>query len=342
MIKVLILSPKAKGIGGIAQHVSELANKLIEKGYNVKIISCENTIYIPISKLKNPSYSIFSLFKTIGRKYDIIHAHNLPSIIPMKFAKGKKILTLHGIYSEQIELIHGKILGKISKWFEEKSLKWADRITVVSKKTKEYYLERGFEVEYIPNAIDLKIIPEKGIKEYDKQIVYVGRLSKEKGVDILIKAFNEINMEECHLLIIGDGPEKNFLIKLAKGNPRIHFLGYKPREEVIKYIKGSNILVLPSRQEGLSTTILEAMACKTPVIATNVGGNPEIIEHMKTGILVTSENIKEIKEAMKLLLENKELAKKIKEEAYNLILKEYEWNKVIEKYLKLYDEILGY
>jgi len=98
MIKVLILSPKAKGIGGIAQHVSELANKLIEKGYNVKIISCENTIYIPISKLKNPSYSIFSLFKTIGRKYDIIHAHNLPSIIPMKFAKRKNINTSWNIF----------------------------------------------------------------------------------------------------------------------------------------------------------------------------------------------------------------------------------------------------
>jgi glycosyltransferase involved in cell wall biosynthesis len=84
------------------------------------------------------------------------------------------------------------------------------------------------------------------------------------------------------------------------------------------------------------------MACKTPVIATNVGGNSEIIEHMKTGILVTSENIKEIKEAIKLLLENKDLAKKIKEEAYNLILEEYDWNKVIEKYLKLYNDILGY
>ncbi|MFH7835656.1 MAG: glycosyltransferase family 4 protein [Candidatus Aenigmatarchaeota archaeon] len=338
MVKILLISPRAKGIGGIAQHVSELANKLIEKGYDVKIISCENTPYIPISRLKNPSFSIFSLFKTIGRKYDIIHAHNLPSIIPMKFAKGKKILTLHGIYSEQIKLLHGKFLGKISKWFEEKSLKWVDKITVVSKKTKEYYLERGFEVEYIPNAIDLKIIPEKGIKEYDNQIVYVGRLSKEKGVDILIKAFEEI--EDCHLLIIGDGPEKNTLIKIAKGNPRIHFLGYKPREEAIKYIKGSDILVLPSRQEGLSTTILEAMACKTPVIATNVGGNPEIIEHMKNGILVKSENIQEIKEAIELLLENKELSKKIREEAYDLILKEYEWNKVIEKYLKLYDGIL--
>ncbi|MEM2179039.1 MAG: glycosyltransferase family 4 protein [Candidatus Methanomethylicaceae archaeon] len=338
MVKILLISPRAKGIGGVAQHVSGLANKLIEKGYDVKIISCENTLYIPISRLKNLSFSIFSLFKTIGRKYDIIHAHNLPSIIPMKFAKGKKILTLHGIYSEQIKLLHGKFLGKISIWFEEKSLKWADKITVVSKKAREYYLGRGFEVEYIPNAIDLKIIPEKGIKEYDKQIVYVGRLSKEKGVDILIKAFEEI--EDCHLLIIGDGPERNTLIKFAKGNPRIHFLGYKPREEAIKYIKGSDILVLPSRQEGLSTTILEAMACKTPVIATNVGGNPEIIEHMKTGILVKSENIQEIKEAIKLLLENKELAKKIKEEAYNLIIKEYEWNRVIEKYLKLYNIIL--
>jgi len=243
MVKVLLISPRVKGIGGIAQHVSELANKLTERGCEVKVISCENTPYIPVGKLKNPSFSIFSSFKTVGRRYDVVHAHNLPSAILMRFAEGKKVLTLHGTYSEQIRLIHGEFLGKISSFFEEKSLKWADRVTVVSKKAREHYLERGFEVEYIPNAIDLKIIPEKGIREYDKQIVYVGRLSKEKGVDILIKAFEGI--EDCHLLIIGDGPEKNMLIDLAKDNPRIHFLGYKTRNEAIKYIKGSDILVLP-------------------------------------------------------------------------------------------------
>jgi glycosyltransferase involved in cell wall biosynthesis len=93
-MKILLISPTQTGIGGIAQHVSGLANFLKKNGHKIEIISSENTFTIPINGLKNPSFMISSFFKTKFKKdYDIVHAHNIPSALAMKNVKGKKIFT---------------------------------------------------------------------------------------------------------------------------------------------------------------------------------------------------------------------------------------------------------
>ena len=98
-MKILIISPTQKGIGGIAQHVQGLTNFLKKKGHDVDIISSENTLTIPVKGLKNPSFMISSFFKSKFKKdNDIVHAHNIPAALAMKNATGKKILTLYGIF----------------------------------------------------------------------------------------------------------------------------------------------------------------------------------------------------------------------------------------------------
>ena len=110
-MKILLISPTQSGIGGIAQHVQGLKNFLKNEGNNVEIISSENTFTIPIKGLKNPSFMISSSLKAKFKKNnDIVHAHNIPSAKAMKNASGKKILTIHGIYSQQIENLHWQIL----------------------------------------------------------------------------------------------------------------------------------------------------------------------------------------------------------------------------------------
>ena len=92
-------------------------NKILEKnGHEVEIISSENTFTIPIKGLKNPSFMISSFLKSKFKKnFDIVHAHNIPSALAMKNSSGKKILTIHGIFSEQIDQLHGKINRKYFK-----------------------------------------------------------------------------------------------------------------------------------------------------------------------------------------------------------------------------------
>ena len=112
-MKILLISPTEKGIGGVAQHVQGLSQFLTNQNHKVDIISSENTFTIPVKGLKNASFMLSSFLKTRSMKgNDIVHAHNIPSYLAMKKAPGKKVLSLHGIYSQQITEIHGKNLFK--------------------------------------------------------------------------------------------------------------------------------------------------------------------------------------------------------------------------------------
>lgn len=332
-MRILMISPKVRGIGGIAQHVSTLVERLRDRGHDVRVISAENLPILRKKGLRNPSFAVFASLRSFLRKFDVVHAHNVPSAIPMRLARGKRVLTIHGVYSENVEMIHGRLVARIGRYLERKAIEWADVLTVVSESAAQHYRSLGFKPVHIPNAIDLKDVPESGKRLYDRQVVYVGRLSKEKGVDVLIRAFRGV---EGDLLIIGKGPQERELREMAKGVENVHFIGFKPRQEALRYIKGSDLLVNPSRSEGLSTAILEGMACKVPVIATSVGGNVELIRDGVTGILVPPNDPEELRKAVEMLLNDQELARRLVSRAYEVVLRKYSWEVVIEKYMEVY------
>ena len=271
------------------------------------------------------------------KDFDIIHAHNIPSALAMKNSTGKKILTIHGIFSKQIGQIHNTSLENISRKYEINALSWADVITVISKESSNYYSNFGYEVSQIPNGINISGLKQKSDKQYPKQIIYAGRLSKEKGSETLFKICNQLN-DEVDLIIVGDGPEKQKFkdIKLKKN---IHFIGYQSHEKTISLIRGSDILIQPSLSEGISTTLLEAMACKTCIVTSNVGGNLELIENYKTGILIDPTDDKLFIETIYQLVHDESLRKKLSETAFDII-EEYDWKNIGKKYLQLYESLL--
>lgn len=338
-MRILIISPTQRGIGGIAQHVQGLSNFLIKNGHKVDIISSENTFTIPIKGLKNPSFMISAFLKTKLKKgNDIVHAHNLPAALAMKNAIGKKVLSLHGIYSQQIDMLHGKTTARLSSNFEKDALSWADAITVISKEAYDFYAKRGFKVHHVPNAINISTLPQQREKIYEKQIIYAGRLSKEKGISTLLEVAKQLP-DDVHLLILGAGPEEDKVREAAKSKKNLHFLGYQPRGKTVPLIRGSDILIQTSLVEGISSTLLEAMACKTPIIATNTGGNKELIEHDKTGILVDRNSKEQIIDEILDLLSNKQRSTKLAEEAYKKVWK-YDWSNVGRLYLNIYESLL--
>ena len=338
-MQVLIISPTQTGIGGIAQHVQGLTNFLKMNGHKVDVLSSENTFTIPVKGLKNPSFMVSAFLKTKFKKgNDIVHAHNLPSALPMKHASGKKVLTLHGIYSEQINVLHGETTGKISSSYEKDALSWADVITVISKEAYEYYTKLGFKVSLVPNAIDILSLPKKKERLYDKQIIFAGRLSKEKGILDLIDMATKLP-KDVHVVILGTGPEEEKIKESAKSHSNIHYMGYIPKERTISLIRGSDILVQPSLAEGISSTILEAMACKTPIITTNVGGNQELLNHGKSGIVLEPNSSQKLLEETIDLINNKEKADAFSEEALKQVQK-YDWSQVGKLYLNIYESLL--
>ena len=338
-MNILLISPTQSGIGGIAQHVQGLKNFLEKNENSIEIISSENTFTIPVKGLKNPSFMISSFLKTKFKKnFDIVHAHNIPSALAMKNSSGKKILTIHGIFSEQINQLHGKTSGNISKKYEKDALSWADVITVISKESYDYYTSLGYKVIQIPNAIDISSLSTDEDRKYEKQVLFAGRLSKEKGVKTLIEICKKLP-HDIHLIIIGDGPEVENIKKLESSQNNIHYLGSKNHQQTISLIKGSDVLVQPSFSEGISTTILESMACKTVIVASNVGGNLELIQDQESGILVEPTNPEIFCEKIIELISDKLLRNKLSTLSYENV-KKYDWNIIGKQYLELYNSLL--
>ncbi|CDI06492.1 glycosyltransferase family 4 protein [Candidatus Nitrosotenuis uzonensis] len=338
-MRILIISPTQTGIGGIAQHVSGLAKYLKSMNYDVDIISSENTFTIPIKGLRNPSFMLSSYLKTkFKKKYDIVHAHNVPAALAMKNIYGKKVLTLHGVFSRQIDEIHGKTTGTISEKYERDALGWADIVTVISKEAFDFYSKMVTNIKQVPNAIDVKSLPQNVDRLYEKQIIFAGRLSKEKGIDTLVKIARMLPTD-IHLIVLGSGPEEAKMRDLAEIQNNVHFLGYKSKEKTISLIRGSDILIQPSLAEGISTTILEAMACGTAVVASNVGGNGEVIKNGITGFLFDPHNYEEFVRKITELLSDKKNTISIINNAKSEVEK-YDWSHVGKLYLDIYESVL--
>ena len=338
-MRILIISPTQSGIGGIAQHVQGLQNFLEKNSHHVEVISSENTFTLPIKGLKNPSFMVSSYLKSKFKKnQDIVHAHNIPAALAMKNSSGKKILSLHGIFSQQIDQLHGNTTGKISKKYENNALKWADAITVVSKEAFDYYDTLGYKVFQVPNAIDIDSLSQNEDRRYGKQVIFAGRLSSEKGIDSLIEIGKKLT-SDIQLIILGTGPEEQKIRELTKTLKNIHYLGYQSKENTISLIRGSDILIQPSLKEGISSTILESMACNTVVIASNVGGNPELIENNVNGILIDSKEIDSFVKEITALLNNAQLRESLEIQALNTA-KKYDWSHVGNLYVKIYESVL--
>ena len=338
-MRILMVSPSQTGIGGTAKHVRGLSDFLRSKDHDVTIISSENTLTVPIKKLKNPSFMISALIKTkFSGNYDIIHAHHPIASLSFKASSAKKVVTFHGIYSKQIGVLHGNTASNISNKYEKNALSWADAITAGSKESFEYYTGKGYTVNYIPNAIDIESLPTNVNQKFEKQIIFVGRLSKEKGLESIIKISKTLP-PNLHLLIIGVGPMEKDVKKIDELYSNVHYLGYLEKEELIPIIRGSLVLIQPSLVEGISTTILEAMACKIPIIASNVGGNKELVFDNQNGFLIDPNSSNQLLEKILQISKESQLQQKFGQKSFELV-KKFDWQEIGQKYLDLYESLL--
>ena len=313
-MKILFISPTFSGAGGIGAHAFRLSQKLSQEGYDIELMDVP---HIPIKNLKNPSFSVFGTLKALSnsKTYDVVHAWNVPSAFIMKHIKAKKkILSVHGIYSQQVKMLHSKLTGSIIGSKESEVLDWADVLTTDSKFVQlEYKKKLGKDFEYIPAPLDPKRFTDiPDVKKIQKQVVYLGRDSFEKGIDILKKIEPNI-----------DGSVK--------------YCTSLEWHKAMEVLKSSQVLVLPSRIESVPQSILEAFYLKIPVIATDVGGVHEIVSNNKTGLLVTPNNSKELLENINYLLNDIDLCNRLANNAHEFVMKNFSWEVLLPKYVKLYE-----
>ena len=309
---ILFISPTYSGAGGIGPHAFRVAEKLREHGYNIELMDVP---HIPIKNLKNLSFSFFGTFKAIknSKTYDAVHAWNVPSAFIMKRINAKKkILSVHGVYSKQVGMLHSKFTSSIINSKESQVLDWADTLTTDSKFVQSEYKKLGKFFQYIPAPLDSNQFKNINSSEKKNQIVYVGRDSFEKGIDIL----------------------RNIETKL---NASVKYCTNLDWNEAMKIVKESKILVVPSRTESIPQVIKEAFFLKIPVIATNVGGIPELISDKVTGLLIPSENPEQMIDTINTLLADGETQEKLAKNAFEFINKNFSWDVLIDKYKNLYN-----
>lgn len=180
-----------------------------------------------------------------------------------------------------------------------------------------------------------------GIQVQNDTVVFgmMGNLHKNKGVDVLIKAFKKLYSVTPHvqLYIIGDGKEKTNLqhmVSNEKLTDVIHFLG--AIDNAKDYLKAFNVFVLPSRTEAFGYSLLEAGVAKVPCIATRVGGIPEVIEHRSSGLLVSKDDMQELFLAMLFTVENRKIMESYAQNLYATILKDHTKVNGLEKLCNIY------
>ncbi len=286
---------------------------------------------------------------------DIIHVHHLSLLAWVAY----NIKGLYGI--DFIATAHGTgILAAEEKRMYipiiKDALAGAKKLVAVSNHTKKRMIDLFGEdllrkSRIIPGGISLGKLPlKKKIKTINKKyklkdkkvILFTGKLNEIKGVQYLVRAAPDIKGD---VYIIGDGPLKKDLEEIIYKNKisNVHLLGYmgpESKDDLEEFYKRADIFIAPSIvDEALGFTILEAMAFKTPVVATRKGGIPLIVKNGKNGILIRSKSSKKIAEACNKLLENEEMRKRMGKEAYEIIKKKFTWEKIAKKYMKIYKEI---
>lgn len=360
-------------IGGPATMIGELRSALNKLGHEVKIVTyasnsiCDQEVYrvnrqasiifrylkffyfllkfknwaevIYVTDIYSVGYFAYILKKFFGKKYIVRFAGDSAweTAVTKGWTKDYIIDFQTKKYSSKIEKI---------KTRRKKILVNADNVIVVSNFLAEVAKLIGVKankISVIYNSVEFetKFITDndKILSQYKKNnekiIVTACRLTPWKGVDGIIRILPDLikKIGPTNFLVLGDGSEKNNLIKLAENigvKENVFFLGAVSREKVDSIFKSSDVFILNSNYEGLSHTLLEAMQAELPIVATNIGGNPEVITDNQDGLLVEYNNDNQLLDACFKILSQPALANSFKQKAKEK-LKKFDWQSVTYK-----------
>ena len=218
---------------------------------------------------------------------------------------------------------------------EKKIYEHSKNIFAVSSYTAELIKKRynidSKKIRVLPNPVDFSEFNPSGsnkIKPGFDYLLFAGDLIKRKGVNYLIRSFKEVIgiYPDLKLLIVGTGPERTRLYNLVKSlklENNVIFLGRVKQELMPSYFRQAKVFVLPSLQEGFGIVLAEALACRTPVIATDCGGTKDIVEDNINGFLVPKQDPKTLAEKIIKLLNNNGLRKSMGDKGFRKVKKEF-------------------
>ncbi len=330
-------------------------------------------IYEVLPELKK---NMINFIKQKKHNYDVFHGHyvdgGITAIDVAQYFNKPSFFTAHSIGAWKKERMGGnpddmeKLYHFKHRIEEEKRIfrsviAQSATTTIQKKLIIKYYNFEGNNIEVIPPGVNIHIFKplaktEKETKlDIPKNFIFtISRIDANKGHDYLLYAFDIVRktVPDVHLVIGGGSPKpKQVELKvkakmrriIAECNmeERVHIIGYVPDELMAPYYRQAKIFVLPSKFEPFGMTALEARACGTPVIASNLGGIKENFTSRKDGILVDPSNREKLANAMTDLLENKTFATKIAAQGYENVIEKFSWEAIAKRTLRFYEKYLS-
>lgn len=331
----------AKGFRGGERQTLLLIKELSNRGYKQTLITRKNSDLakkslgidnLTLLSINKPYF--LSLYKIKGSK--IVHAHETKAAHFAYFA--------HLLYNIPY-IVTRRIDKEIKKSILNKRIYLHSKNTVAlsnSIKERLLSLNPNIKVHIIPDAISHLNVDKQNslmIKERFKDKYLIGNIgeldNKDKGQYYLIEVAKNLQASHpnIHFIFLGKGKDEQKYKEQSKDLKNITFEGYV--NNVGDYIQNFDLFVFPSLNEGLGSILLDIMNFSVPVIASNVGGIPDIIHHNKNGLLIESKNIKAIEDAILKIYNDRELALKLTKQAKEDV-RNYTPQMMAEKYIKLY------
>lgn len=288
---------------------------------------------------------IRELVKTTGA--DVVHAHGYKADVYVYFAlRGRKtpfVSTCHNWIDDGLSVI---LYGKVDRFVLRKYA----GVIAVSDEVKARLLSAGVrseKIHLVRNGIDLRPFANAtpSLRPDDMLTAgWIGRLSKEKGADIFLRAAQRVlaRCPDARFLLVGDGPDMEMLKALAselKINESVVFAGR--RQDMPAVYASMDVMVSSSRQEGLPMAILEGMASGLPLVATAVGDVPTLVQDGRTGVLVQTEDVEALATGITRLLEHSDLREQFGAAGRELVREKFSAERMAKGYLGVYENAIA-